>query len=231
MELTLKLQPKVPMFSVKNLTLNNTTEPAVVEGKIELTEQDIADINIINAALLEGNIVFNSSKEEKEFAALLKKAVDLNNKANKAIEQPAKGKTIAISLPKGRVIWQSTDGEILLNSFQNITSLTIDVSTLTPSQKGDIISGIETGQLVSTETELKKLTSNAADIDMIFEEYDDTFLKFIRFTLDSPLDQFKNLFDKSFKHEHIVLIKKIEIKERNRKEYLDIIEKALLTVK
>ena len=170
-------------------------------------------------------------KEEKEFATLLKKAVDLNIKNNKSLQNPEKGKTIVVNLPKGRVIWQSSDGEITLNSFQNKVSLTIEVSKLTPSQKNDIIIAIETGQLVSTETELKTLTVPTGDIDLVFEEADDIFLKFIRFTLDSPIEHFKGLFDKSFKHEHIQLIKKIELKERNRKEYIEALDKALLSFK
>jgi len=231
MELTVKLQPKVPMFSVKNLVLNQSTVPPVTEGKLELSEQEMAEINIINSALLEGTIEFGSAKEEKEFATLLKKAIDYNEKQNKTIHVPEKGKTIIVNLPKGRVIWQSNDEQIQINSFMGESSKTLNLSELTPSQKDDIRIAIQTGQLVASEVEIKKLNGNTSDIDLVFEEADDTFLKFIRFTLDSPIDQFKSLFDKSFKHEHVILIKKIEQNERNRKEYIEVLDKALLAIK
>ncbi len=231
MEFTIKLQKQTPMFSVKTLTLNNTTDPAITEGKIDLNEQDIAEINIINAGILEGTIKFGSAKEEKEFTILLKKSLELNDIKNKSIESPEKHKTINLSLAKGRIIWESTDGAITLNSFQDKNTISIDLSTLSTNQKREILTAIDSGQLKTEENEIQKIVSTTKDIDSMFEEYDDTFIKFVRFTLDAPIDQFKTLFEKGFKHEHLVLIKKIEEKEKNRKEYLEILNKALLTIK
>jgi hypothetical protein len=227
MKIDIKLNPKEEIAHInEKIILNRVTEN--IETSIEVSEDDVESIINIHTLLTSNKITIEDKEQLKYIDSVFKKI----KKKHEDKIKPDNKKSIIVGLPKGKLIWQSNDGEIQLNAFSKNVSLELKPSELKPSTLQDIQIALEYGTLILLDGKVNEedIQINTIDIEKDFEENSSLQESLARFILDQPMTEFKKFFDKTVKAEQIKFFLIVEKKHNNRKDYIEFLNTQLSTL-
>lgn len=225
MQITIKLVEKTsPTFEIPGLCqLSALSEPQVLEQSIEIKDTDGTIMDMLLKAV-KGKRITIPAADIKGLQEAYAKTLSENGSDASAVKD-----TYFVGLSKSAMIWESSDNEIHLSRFNGKTYIKLEKKNPpTELQLREINNAIATGVLVklATEPKVAKVEDRSPEADSDFDAQLDTQAKRLRLILDSPYEEFREML-KGMKPNEVAQLYKIEKKENDRKNYLDLMAEQL----